>query len=111
MGIWHLSAAPGGSGPSYETTPILDGKLVTETAEAAYKAHHQPRVPLLLGSNSADTAGNRVKATTRTNPKAGRPAVPRRTRSGTRPGTVAHEPPSEHRDLARTWLPDLASCG
>jgi para-nitrobenzyl esterase len=59
------AAAPGGSGPSYETTPILDGKLVTETAEAAYKAHHQPRVPLLLGSNSADTAGNRVKATTK----------------------------------------------
>jgi para-nitrobenzyl esterase len=59
------AAAPGGSGPSYETTPILDGKLATETAEAAYKAHHQPRVPLLLGSNSADTAGNRVKATTK----------------------------------------------
>jgi para-nitrobenzyl esterase len=58
-------AAPGGSVPSYETTPTLDGKLVTETAEAAYKAHHQPRIPLLLGSNSADTAGNRVRATTK----------------------------------------------
>jgi para-nitrobenzyl esterase len=58
-------ARPGVSVPSYETTPILDGKLVTETAETAYKAHHQPRVPLLLGSNSADTAGNRVKATTK----------------------------------------------
>jgi para-nitrobenzyl esterase len=58
-------AAPGASVPSYETTPILDGKLVTETAETAYKTHHQPRVPLLLGSNSADTAGNRVKATTK----------------------------------------------
>ena len=58
-------APPGGSAPSYETTPILDGKLVTETAETAYKAHHQPRVPLLLGSNSADTAGNRVRATTK----------------------------------------------
>jgi para-nitrobenzyl esterase len=50
---------------SYETTPILDGKLVTETAETAYKARRQPRVPLLLGSNSADTAGNRIKATTK----------------------------------------------
>jgi para-nitrobenzyl esterase len=50
---------------SYETTPILDGKLVTETAETAYKANRQPRVPLMLGSNSADTAGNRVKATTK----------------------------------------------
>jgi para-nitrobenzyl esterase len=51
--------------PSYETTPILDGKLVTETAETAYKAHHQPRLPIMLGSNSADTAGNRIKATTK----------------------------------------------
>jgi len=58
-------APPGGSVPSHETTPILDGKLVTETAETAYKARRQPRVPLLLGSNSADTAGNRVKATTK----------------------------------------------
>jgi para-nitrobenzyl esterase len=44
---------------------MLDGKLVTETAETAYKAHRQPRVPLMLGSNSADTAGNRIKATTK----------------------------------------------
>jgi para-nitrobenzyl esterase len=51
--------------PSYETTPILDGKLVTETAETTYKARRQPRVPLLLGSNSADTAGNRIRATTK----------------------------------------------
>jgi para-nitrobenzyl esterase len=56
---------PGGSVPSYETTPILDGKLITETAETAYKAHREPRVPLMLGSNSADTAGNRIKATTK----------------------------------------------
>lgn len=56
---------PGGSVPSYETTPILDGRLVTETAETAYKAHREPHVPLMLGSNSADTAGNRIKATTK----------------------------------------------
>jgi para-nitrobenzyl esterase len=56
---------PGVSVPSYETTPVLDGKLVTETAETAYKAGRQPRVPLLLGSNSADTAGNRIRATTK----------------------------------------------
>jgi para-nitrobenzyl esterase len=63
-----LRGAPpesGGSVPSYETTPILDGKLITETAETAYKARRQPRVPLMLGSNSADTAGNRIKATTK----------------------------------------------
>ena len=58
-------AQPVGSPPSYETTPILDGKLITETAETAYKARHQPRIPLMLGSNSADTAGNRIRATTK----------------------------------------------
>jgi para-nitrobenzyl esterase len=58
-------AQPGATVPSYETTPILDGKLITETAETAYKARHQPRVPLMLGSNSADTAGNRVRARTK----------------------------------------------
>jgi para-nitrobenzyl esterase len=58
--------APAGANvPPTETTPMLDGKLVTETAETAYKARRQPRVPLLLGSNSADTAGNRIKATTK----------------------------------------------
>ena len=31
-------AQPGANSPNYETTPILDGKLVTETAETAYKA-------------------------------------------------------------------------
>jgi para-nitrobenzyl esterase len=56
---------PGGTMPSYETTPILDGKLITETAETTYKARRQPRVPLMLGSNSADTAGNRIKARTK----------------------------------------------
>lgn len=54
-------AQSGGSVQSYETTPILDGKLITETAETAYKSHHEPRVPLMLGSNSADTAGNRIR--------------------------------------------------
>jgi para-nitrobenzyl esterase len=58
-------AQPGVNAPSYETTPVLDGKLVTETAEAAYKAGRQPRVPFMAGSNSADTAGNRVKASTK----------------------------------------------
>jgi para-nitrobenzyl esterase len=56
---------PGVTVPSYETTPILDGKLITETAETAYKARRMLRVPLMLGSNSADTAGNRIKARTK----------------------------------------------
>jgi para-nitrobenzyl esterase len=58
-------AQPGVNMPSYETTPILDGKLVTETAETAYKAARAPRVPIMLGSNSADTAGIRIRATTK----------------------------------------------
>src|SRR5580765_2271806 len=48
-----VTGAPAQAGagvPSYETTPILDGKLVTETAETAYKARRQPRVPLMLGT-------------------------------------------------------------
>jgi para-nitrobenzyl esterase len=56
---------PGITVPSYETTPILDGRLIIETAETAYKARRQPRVPLMLGSNSADTAGNRIKSRTK----------------------------------------------
>jgi para-nitrobenzyl esterase len=63
-----LRGAPAQAGtnpPQVETTPILDGKLVTETAETAYKARRQPRIPLLLGSNSADTAGNRIRATSK----------------------------------------------
>jgi len=55
---------PGGP-PAQELTPVLDGKLITETAETAYKAKRQPRIPILVGSNSADTAGNRIRATTK----------------------------------------------
>lgn len=55
---------PGG-GPFHETTPILDGKLITETAETAYKAGRAPHIPLMLGSNSADTAGDRIRATSK----------------------------------------------
>lgn len=58
-------AAPGANTPQIELTPILDGRLITETAETAYKAKRQPRMPFLAGSNSADTAGNRIKATTK----------------------------------------------
>ena len=64
-----LQGASAPAGPNSPLTasdaPILDGKLVTETAESAYKARHQPRVPLLLGSNSADSAGRRINASTK----------------------------------------------
>jgi para-nitrobenzyl esterase len=61
-----LRGAPeGAEPPRVEITPILDGKLVTETAESAYKAGRQALVPLMLGSNSSDTAGNRISAKTK----------------------------------------------
>ena len=59
------ASAPAVNARPIETTPILDGKLITETAESAYKARRQARVPVLLGSNSADTAGNRISARTK----------------------------------------------
>lgn len=57
------SAGPGGP-PTYPG-PILDGKLVVETAENAYKAGRQARVPLIIGSNSAEVPGGFVNARTK----------------------------------------------
>lgn len=37
--------------------PILDGKLMVETAESAYKAGRQARVPLMIGNCSAEIGG------------------------------------------------------
>jgi para-nitrobenzyl esterase len=64
-----LLGAPAPAGANVPLTssggPILDGRLVTETAESAYKARRQARVPLLLGSNSPDSAGRRINASTK----------------------------------------------
>jgi para-nitrobenzyl esterase len=49
------TAGPGGP-PTY-SGPILDGRLVNETAQSAYKGGRQMRVPLIIGSNSADFVG------------------------------------------------------
>jgi para-nitrobenzyl esterase len=54
------TAGPGGV-PTYPG-PILDGRLVTETAESAYRAGRQPRVPLIIGSNSAEVPAGFVNA-------------------------------------------------
>jgi para-nitrobenzyl esterase len=51
---------PGGL-PIY-SGPILDGKLVIETAESAYKSGRQAHVPLLIGSNSAEVPAGFVNA-------------------------------------------------
>lgn len=37
--------------------PILDGKLVVETAESAYMAGRQPKMPIMIGNCSAEIGG------------------------------------------------------
>ncbi len=49
------TAGPGG--PITYPGPILDGRLVVTTAQAAYEAGKAPRIPLIIGSNSADFVG------------------------------------------------------
>jgi para-nitrobenzyl esterase len=55
----------GPNGPLIYSGPILDGKLVVETAESAYKAGRQARVPLIIGSNSAEVPAGFVNATSK----------------------------------------------
>ncbi len=50
----------GQEGPRIYSGPILDGKLVVETSESAYKAGRQARVPLMIGNNSAEIGGSFV---------------------------------------------------
>jgi para-nitrobenzyl esterase len=52
----------GPNGPPIYSGPILDGKLVVESAESAYKAGRQARVPLIIGSNSAEVPSGFVNA-------------------------------------------------
>ncbi len=49
------SAGPGG--PVTYSGPILDGRLMVETPQSAYQRGRQARVPLIIGSNSADFVG------------------------------------------------------
>lgn len=55
----------GRGGPPIYSGPILDGQLVVETAESAYKAGRQPKVPLMIGSNSAEVPAGFVNANTK----------------------------------------------
>jgi len=52
----------GPGGPPTYSGPILDGKLVVETAQSAYEAGQQPKVPLIIGSNSAEVPAGFVNA-------------------------------------------------
>jgi para-nitrobenzyl esterase len=47
----------GEGGPATYSGPILDGQLMVETAQRAYEAGHQMRVPLIIGATSADFVG------------------------------------------------------
>jgi para-nitrobenzyl esterase len=52
----------GQGGPPIYSGPILDGKLVVETAQSAYNAGRQAKVPLIIGSNSAEVQAGFVNA-------------------------------------------------
>jgi para-nitrobenzyl esterase len=52
----------GEGGPRIYSGPILDGNLVVETAESAYKAGRQAKVPLMIGNNSAEIGGGFVNS-------------------------------------------------
>ena len=55
----------GPGGPPIYSGPILDGKLVAETAQSAYERGRQVRVPLIIGSNSAEVQGGFVNASSK----------------------------------------------
>ena len=52
----------GPGGPVTYSGPILDGKLVVETAQRAYESGRQAGVPLIIGSNSAEVPAGFVNA-------------------------------------------------
>ena len=52
----------GQGGPITYSGPILDGRLVTETAESTYNAGRAPNVPIIIGSNSAEVPAGFVNA-------------------------------------------------
>jgi para-nitrobenzyl esterase len=52
----------GQNGPPIYSGPILDGRLVTETAESSYKAGRQQNIPIIIGSNSAEVPAGFVNA-------------------------------------------------
>jgi para-nitrobenzyl esterase len=54
------TAGPGG--PQTYSGPILDGKLVVETAQSAYNAGRIPKVALMIGNNSAEVPAGFVNA-------------------------------------------------
>ncbi len=58
----EVRKATGRGGPAIYSGPILDGTLVVETAQSAYEAGRQAKVPLIIGSNSAEVPVGFVNA-------------------------------------------------
>lgn len=52
----------GQGGPAIYSGPILDGKLVVETAQSTYETGKQAKVSLLIGSNSAEVPAGFINA-------------------------------------------------
>jgi para-nitrobenzyl esterase len=52
----------GPGGKRIYSGPILDGKLVVETSQSAYLAGRQSKVPIIIGSNSAEVPAGFVNA-------------------------------------------------
>jgi para-nitrobenzyl esterase len=52
----------GPGGPRTYSGPILDERLVIETAESAYKAGRHARIPLIIGNTSAEIGGGFVNS-------------------------------------------------
>ena len=52
----------GDGGPRTYSGPILDGTLVVETAESAYKSGRQASVPVMIGNTNAEIGGGFVSA-------------------------------------------------
>lgn len=50
----------GEGGPRTYSGPILDGKLLVETAESTYKGGRQAKIPLMIGNCSAEIGGGFV---------------------------------------------------
>lgn len=61
--ILDLGQETDSAGVRIYSGPILDGKLVVETAESAYKAGRQAHVPLMIGNCSAEIGGPFVNNT------------------------------------------------
>ena len=57
----------GQGGARIYSGPIFDGKLVVETAENAYKAGKEAKVPLIIGNCSGEIGGNFVNNSTTKN--------------------------------------------